>query len=354
MSDASSIVGVSFCLSAFRFWCFLAQDHLLLPPRCHVVFFGFQFQETIIVSSSSLLSLQSFPSIHYTVVAVAADREEATQIMSPREPPHHQDPGGDADDANSILLPEMRYLSSWDEGDTSSPLVDRSNRPLHISDHSSSTTSRTTRESSPPTSPTKAYPYFSATLVGTSNNRSLTSPQKKQQQVIGGEYELKNARDALVGSISAIINFLLISGVPKPACDQLQKNLDLNRYFATMTRIQEYVQCLPCTDEDTIMAKIHLTVTPWEALCRLKTIEYQRAYKWSAYVRLFQAQATTTSSTTSTECQAAIALQVKRAEQCSACQKKLYIVHKWKKHWLTKLRRSTTIQPKGYQPIRCL
>jgi hypothetical protein len=33
----------------------------------------------------------------------------------------------------------------------------------------------------------------------------------------GLEYDLKNARDALVGSISAVINFLRSSGVPKPS-----------------------------------------------------------------------------------------------------------------------------------------
>jgi hypothetical protein len=32
----------------------------------------------------------------------------------------------------------------------------------------------------------------------------------------GSDYELKNARDALIGSVSALINFLRSAGVPKP------------------------------------------------------------------------------------------------------------------------------------------
>jgi hypothetical protein len=101
------------------------------------------------------------------------------------------------------------------------------------------------------------------------------------------------------------------------------------------------------TDEDAIMARIHLTVTAWKALCQLKTIEYQRAYKWSSYVRL------ECEGSSETDIQAAIALQVKQAEQCSACQKKLYSVEKWQKYWLTKLNRSTMIEPEGYHAIPC-
>jgi hypothetical protein len=229
----------------------------------------------------------------------------------------------------------VKYFSFWTEGESSSPLMDRSNRPLNMSDHSgiSSYLSRVTPHTLSPephydsrTSPTKRF--------GTSTKKS-----------IGGEYELKNARDALVGSISAVIHFLRTSGVPKPACDQLLKNLELNRYFATMKRVQDYVQCLAATDEDAIMARIHLTVTAWTALCQFKMIEYQRAYKWSSYVR-FEA-----TGSSEVDIQAAIAHQVKQAEQCSACQKKLYIVQKWQKHWLTKLKRSAIIEPEGYKSI---
>ena len=226
----------------------------------------------------------------------------------------------------------MKYRSIWEEGEASSPLVDHTNQSLNTSDHSlSSLVPRLFQ----PTSPKP--PFFTLTP-----KRNIGIAAQKH---IGGEYELKNARDALMGSISAVINFLRTSGVPKPACDQLLRNLEMNRYFATMKRVQDYVQCLAATDEDAIMARIHLTVTAWTALCQLKTIEYQRAYKWSRYVRL------EADGSTELEIQAAIALQVKQAEQCSACQRKLYSVQKWQKHWLATLKRSTMIEPHGYHPV---
>ena len=43
---------------------------------------------------------------------------------------------------------------------------------------------------------------------------SPTSVIRKRRSSI--DYELKNAHDALVGSVAAVINFLKISGVPKP------------------------------------------------------------------------------------------------------------------------------------------
>lgn len=197
---------------------------------------------------------------------------------------------------------------------------------------------------SPPLSPVGGSRIF-----GGSDHRNSSGATRKR--AIGGEYELKNSHDALTGSISAVINFLLTSGVPKPACEQLQKNLEMGRYFAVMKRVQDYIQCLPSPEEDQIMAKLHLSVTAWEALCRFKTIEYKRAYKWCFYLR-YECQGR--AAPAQAEIQSAIALQVQLAEQCTTCQKKLYLVQKWQRHLLQKMKRSTMIEPAGFQPIRCL
>jgi hypothetical protein len=132
------------------------------------------------------------------------------------------------------------------------------------------------------------------------------------------------------------------------SCDQLQKNLELCRYFAVLKRVQDYIQCIPSDkSEDATVAKIHLAVTAWEALCRLKAVEHKRAYKHCFALR-YELKGTTN------EIQRAIALQVKIAEQCTTCQKKLYLVQKWQRHLLHQMKRSTMIEPKGYAPIRCL
>lgn len=228
----------------------------------------------------------------------------------------------------------MKYLSIWDDGESSSPFMDQTNSSLNSpSDHSSTFSLRQT----PPSSPTKRI----------HKGHGDDTRRQTLKRNIGREYQLKNARDALIGSISAVINFLRTSGVPKPACDQLNKNLEMGRYFAVMKRVQDYIQCLPSSVEDEVMAKIHLAVTAWETLCRFKTIEYKRAYKLSFNLR-YEVKGTPW------EIKSAIDAQIKLAEQCTACQKKLYLVQKWQRHQLQKMKRTTMIEPQGYQPIRCM
>jgi hypothetical protein len=250
------------------------------------------------------------------------------------------------EDTIETTITGLQYLSMWDEEEeTSSPRMDQTISSFNSSSsssHSSVASSlKSPRRQSPPGSPSR-------TFSGSSDHKR--SQNKNNNRVVGGEYELKNARDALVGSISAVINFLLTSGVPKPATDQLQKNLEMGRYFAVMKRVQDYIQCLPATEVDEIMAKIHLSVTAWEALRRLKTIEHKRAYKLCFNLRYENGK----SSPAHQEIKSAIELQVKLAEQCTACQKKLYLVQKWQRHLLKKMKRSTMIEPEGYKPSRCL
>lgn len=46
--------------------------------------------------------------------------------------------------------------------------------------------------------------------------------------------------------------------------------------------------------------------------------------------------------------------QVSLAEECASCQKKLYLVQRWEKSQLHKMKRMSTIEPEGYQPLRCV
>jgi hypothetical protein len=167
--------------------------------------------------------------------------------------------------------------------------------------------------------------------------------------------------------------------------DQLKRNLEMGRYFAVMKRVQEYIGCIRSDSEDETLAKVHLTVIAWEALCRLKTLEYKRAYKYAyrlrGYHRTHQHHQPPTSpwqvnvgvggtendhhdeyyhydinTTTASaiEIKLAIDIQIKLAEQSTACQKQLYLVHKWQRRVLIRLKKASTIEPQGYQPIRCL
>lgn len=223
----------------------------------------------------------------------------------------------------------MQYPAFWEDGESSSPLMDKTNSSL-VSDIS--TSSLTSLQSSTPSKPW---------------SRSPTSSPGRLSRKTSENYELKNARDALVGSVSAVINFLGSAGVPKATCEQLQKDLELQQYLAVMQRVQDYIHCIPSLSEDETLAKIHLAVTAWEALCTFKNVQHKQAYKQCFLLRYEM-------KGTQLEIKQAVALQVQLAEQFTACQKKLYLVQKWQRHMLLRMKRSTMIEPKGYQPIRCL
>merc|ERR1711959_656697 len=54
------------------------------------------------------------------------------------------------------------------------------------------------------------------------------------------------------------------------------------------------------------------------------------------------------------EIEKAMERKVRIAEQCTACKKKLYLVKRWEKQVLRRLNKAATIEPEGYQPIRCI
>lgn len=99
----------------------------------------------------------------------------------------------EGDDATASTHSSLPWLSeqnsSWSDEDdeTSSPLMENPNIPLH---------------------------YASTSYTPSPLPSSPTREETKRPSV--SDYELKNALDVLVGSISAVINFLRTAGVPKP------------------------------------------------------------------------------------------------------------------------------------------
>lgn len=168
----------------------------------------------------------------------------------------------------------------------------------------------------------------------------------------------------------AYANFFLFSH----STDQLERNLEMGRWYATMVRSMDYIQCVDSKTQDELLAKVHLTVNAWESLCRFKALEYKRAYKHAFRLRYENhgdENATTTYNSSSSplspsvtttmtktaspaEIKQAIERQIKVAEQCTSCQKKLYLVHKWQRRVLQRTKKAAVIEPQGYQPIRCL
>ena len=136
----------------------------------------------------------------------------------------------------------------------------------------------------------------------------------------------------------------------------------------------DYIQCIESQNEDELLVKVHLAVNAWEALCRLKALEYKRAYKYVYQLRYEQpgnsvynhkltqngnSHANTTNATsktpsTSAEIKQAIEMQIKMAEQSTLCQKKLYLAHRWQKRVLQQTKKAAVIEPQGYQAIRCV
>ncbi|KAG7344025.1 hypothetical protein IV203_022033 [Nitzschia inconspicua] len=203
-------------------------------------------------------------------------------------------------------------------------------------------------------------------------------------RVDDGDYRLKNARDVMEGSISAVINYLKIAGVPKPSTDQLERNLEMGRWYATMVRSMDYIQCVDSHSEDDLLAKVHLVVNAWESLCRYKALEYKRAYKHAYRLRYESkdgrhnsinnnnnnhhrsrnAITIYNSNVNDSPCVASVAnpskikeaieQQISVAEQCTSCQKKLYVVLKWQCRVLQRTKRAAAIEPQGYKPILCL
>jgi hypothetical protein len=123
----------------------------------------------------------------------------------------------------------------------------------------------------------------------------------------------------------------------------------MGRYFAVLKRVQDYIQCIESGTQDELLAKVHLAVNAWEALCRLKTLEYKRAYK-HAYRLRYESDGNASQA----EIKQAIELQIKIAEQSTSCHKKLYTVHKWQRRVLQRMKKASAMEPAGYEAVRCL
>ena len=144
--------------------------------------------------------------------------------------------------------------------------------------------------------------------------------------------------------------------------DELEKDLKSGKYYKVLTRVQNYIICIPSESPDEKLAKIHLAVTAWESLHRMKALEYKRAYKHALNLRYQlekgggggRGESVRKGKRIQNDIRQATELQVKIAEECTECQKKLYLVERWQRQQLKKLKRFSTIEPNGYQPIRCL
>ena len=85
---------------------------------------------------------------------------------------------------------------SWseeDESETSSPLVERINRPLH-----------------------HTFTSISSNHQFPKDNFSLSWNTVQKSKLCKTDYDLKNSKDVMIGSVSAVINFLRMAGIPKP------------------------------------------------------------------------------------------------------------------------------------------
>eukprot|EP00532_Pseudo-nitzschia_australis_P005371 CAMPEP_0168184294 /NCGR_PEP_ID=MMETSP0139_2-20121125/13139_1 /TAXON_ID=44445 /ORGANISM="Pseudo-nitzschia australis, Strain 10249 10 AB" /LENGTH=352 /DNA_ID=CAMNT_0008105859 /DNA_START=236 /DNA_END=1294 /DNA_ORIENTATION=+ len=220
----------------------------------------------------------------------------------------------------------------------------------------------------------------SSSMIQNVRSSSFTSPSHTNIKAStttseDTDYEIKNTIDVLVGSISAAINFCRHSGVPKPSILQLERNLDMKRYFAVMSRLQHYIGCIQSQNVNDLLAKIHLAVTAWEALCRYKALEHKLAYKYVSRLRNANSAATAAvvdlptfllssfslssssallgGTISEAEIQRAIQMQVKFAEQFTTCRKKLYLVHRWQREMLSRCNRASTTKPEGHQAIPC-
>ena len=126
-------------------------------------------------------------------------------------------------------------------------------------------------------------------------------------------------------------------------------------YFDVLCRVQHYVQCIVSESNDEKDAKIHLTVTAWVSLCRLKSLEYKEAYTRTNKLKMEMSGADAKKwKRLQIEMKEALKDQVDLAEQCTSCQKKLYLVQRWEKRHLQTMKRTTIIEPEGYQPLRCV
>ena len=160
--------------------------------------------------------------------------------------------------------------------------------------------------------------------VSNSSNTSSSSENNLQ--------ELQMANAELVRQITTAIDFCRKSGISQPSIDQLERNLKMQRYFAVTNRLQHYVFCLTSQSRSDELATMSMIIAAWTSLCKFKALQYKRAYKY-VYILRDDAQFSIPEGKTyaaisrhDDEIERAIHYQIKLAEQCTACRKKLYLV----------------------------
>lgn len=139
------------------------------------------------------------------------------------------------------------------------------------------------------------------------------------------------------------------------SAEELVENLNNGNYFDVLCRVQQYVQCIGSESNDEKDARIHLAVTAWVSLCRLKSLEYKKAWKRTNQLKMEMSGTDSKRwKRLQIEMKEALKEQVDLAEQSTSCKKKLYLVQRWEKRHLETTKRTSIIEPEGYQPVRCL
>jgi hypothetical protein len=160
--------------------------------------------------------------------------------------------------------------------------------------------------------------------------------------------------------------------MPNHSTDELKRNMEMGEFYTTMKRAQDYIRCVQAKDEDDMLAMVHISVTAWESFCEYKGLEYKKAYNHAFSLRfeggggggqhfsdgtdssLHAPAVGQFSNSGRSEIKKAIESQVLIAEQVVRCQKEMYLVNRWKRRVLQKMKKASTIEPQGYQAVPCL
>lgn len=94
------------------------------------------------------------------------------------------------------------------------------------------------------------------------------------------DYQKKNLRERLSGSLDASIDFLAYNGVAKSSIAELRAAVSKSLFLPAMRRIQEYVECyvqsLSTVEEK--QAAAYMVLQAWMALREYACLVHQRVY----------------------------------------------------------------------------
>lgn len=122
--------------------------------------------------------------------------------------------------------------------------------------------------------------------------------------------EVQSAKRSCFGSLLAVLAFLVKHGVSPSTIDEMNRNLENNKYLIVLQRSQEY--CSGLWDQESRP----LLLTCWLAMERYAQLSYKQTY------RRYHSQRNCCKSS---EMQLILSRQVKLAEVCTLCQKEVIL-----------------------------